>query len=110
MMVTNARAVHKLYTSNKATDNLQKMPPHLIDYIGYAAGCLTTIAFIPQLTKIIRTRSARDVSLGMFLLFMVGVALWLAYGLLKNDWAIVVPNIITLTLSIAILACKLWFD
>ena len=76
------------------------------DVIGYLAGFLTTLAFFPQVIKIWRTRSARDVSLAAFATFTVGIALWLAYGIAKGEMPIIVPNAITLCLSLAILAMK----
>jgi MtN3 and saliva related transmembrane protein len=86
------------------------MNEQLLNWIGYAAGTLTTIAFVPQLVKILRTRSARDVSLGMFVLFMVGVVLWLVYGWFRGDMVLIAANTVTLALSLAILFCKLWFE
>ena len=86
------------------------MNEQLLNWIGYIAGTLTTIAFVPQLVKILRTRSARDVSLGMFVLFMVGVLLWLVYGWFRGDMVLIAANTVTLALSLAILFCKLWFE
>jgi MtN3 and saliva related transmembrane protein len=77
--------------------------------IGYAAGFLTTIAFVPQALKIWQTKSAKDVSLHTFLAFTVGVALWLAYGIAKQEPPIIVWNAVTLALAGAILAMKLRF-
>lgn len=79
------------------------------DLIGYAAAILTTLAFLPQLVKTWRSRSARDVSLGTFLMFTLGVALWLAYGLLLGAWPIIAANTLTLVFAGAILAMKLRF-
>ena len=76
-------------------------------WIGTFAGILTTIAFIPQVSKTWRTRSARDISLLMFLLFSCGVLLWLIYGILLNAMPIIVANGITLTLSASILVMKI---
>ena len=75
--------------------------------VGFAAAFLTTVAFVPQVLKIWRTRSAKDVSLGMYALFSLGVALWLVYGLLLQAWPIVIANCITLALASAILVMKL---
>lgn len=77
--------------------------------IGLAAGFLTTIAFIPQVLKIWKAKSAKDISLRMFVAFTVGVALWLAFGILKQEPAIIVWNAVTLVLAGAILAMKLKF-
>jgi MtN3 and saliva related transmembrane protein len=78
--------------------------------VGLAAGFLTTVAFIPQVVKIWKSRSAKDVSLYTFVAFTVGVALWLTYGILKQEWPIIIWNAVTLMLAAAILAMKLKFD
>ena len=78
-----------------------------ITMIGLFAGTLTTIAFLPQLTKTWRSKSAKDVSLGMFLIFCSGVLLWLVYGVLINAVPIILANAVTLILSGAILVLKL---
>lgn len=75
-------------------------------YLGYLAGTLTTIAFVPQLVKIWRSKSASDVSLAMFLIFTTGVALWLLYGLVIGAWPVIVANVVTLVLALAILVLK----
>lgn len=74
--------------------------------IGTLAGMLTTIAFIPQVIKTWRTRSAQDISLFMFMLFSTGVLLWLIYGLILDAMPIIIANGITLALSLSILALK----
>lgn len=75
--------------------------------LGLMAGLCTTIAFLPQVIKTWRSRSARDISLGMFLVFTVGVALWLAYGLFVGDLPLVLANGVTFVLAATILALKL---
>jgi MtN3 and saliva related transmembrane protein len=75
--------------------------------IGFVAGGLTTIAFVPQLVKTWRSRSAEDVSLGMLVIFCTGVALWLVYGLLIGAWPVILANVVTLVLALAILLLKL---
>jgi MtN3 and saliva related transmembrane protein len=77
--------------------------------IGFVAALLTTIAFLPQALKVWQTRSAKDVSLGMYMLFTLGVALWLIYGVLLNSWPIIVSNLLTLVLAGVVLAMKLRF-
>jgi len=77
-----------------------------VTLIGLLAGTLTTIAFIPQLQQTWRTRSAQDVSLGMLLTFIVGVFLWLVYGLLLGALPIILANLVTLVLTLAILILK----
>ncbi len=77
--------------------------------IGLLAGALTTIAFIPQLQQTWQTKSAQDVSLGMLLTFITGVALWLVYGLLLGALPVILANLITLVLTLAILGLKLYY-
>ncbi|HYC36009.1 MAG TPA: SemiSWEET transporter [Usitatibacter sp.] len=79
------------------------------DAIGLLAGFLTTVAFVPQVVKIWRSRSARDVSLTAFLAFTAGVALWLAYGIMRNELPIILWNAVTLVLAAAILVMKMRF-
>ena len=78
-------------------------------WLGFAAGFLTTIAFVPQVVKIWTTKTARDVSLPTFAAFALGVGLWLAYGIVRQEPPIIVWNAITLLLAGAILAMKLKF-
>jgi len=79
----------------------------IINVTGTLAGILTTIAFIPQVAKTWKTRSAGDISLLMFLLFSSGVLLWLIYGLLLHAMPIIIANAITLSLSASILLLKI---
>ena len=75
--------------------------------LGLAAACCTTLAFVPQVVKIWRTRSTADISLGMFLLFVVGIILWLAYGVMLGDLPLMASNIVTLGLAGTILVLKI---
>ena len=75
--------------------------------IGFAAAVLTTIAFVPQLVKVWRTRRTEDISAGMYSIFAVGVALWLAYGVMIESWPVIVANFVTLVFALTILALKL---
>lgn len=77
--------------------------------IGLAAGFLTTIAFIPQAMKIWRTRSAEDVSLPTFAAFSVGLVLWTLFGVMKGEPPIIIWNVVTLVLAVAIIVMKLRF-
>lgn len=80
-----------------------------IDIIGITAGILTTIAFLPQVIRTYKTRSVKDISLGMFMIMFTGVILWLTYGLLKGDVPIILANGITMFLVGIILIFKLRF-
>ena len=77
--------------------------------LGLVAGGLTTASFVPQVMKIWKTKSAEDVSLMMFVAFCVGVSLWLAYGFIKGELAIIVTNAVTLVLGASIVWMKLKF-
>lgn len=77
------------------------------DLIGYTAATLTTLAFIPQTLRSWRTRDLSGVSLGMYTLFSLGVALWLVYGVVLESWPIIIANTITLGLSGTVLCLKL---
>lgn len=77
------------------------------DWLGYIAATLTTVAFVPQAWRTLRTRETRALSLGMYLIFTVGIAFWLAYGLALGSWPIILSNALTLVLAGTILALKL---
>ena len=81
--------------------------PGLTDLVGSAAACLTTASFVPQAWLSFKTRDVSGVSLVMYSVFTVGVALWLAYGLLLGAWPVVIANVVTLALALMILAMKL---
>ena len=77
------------------------------ELIGYAAASLTTCSFVPQAWLTFRTRDVSGISLGMYSVFTLGVALWLAYGLLLGAWPVVAANAVTLALALSILVMKL---
>ena len=79
----------------------------LIDWVGSVAAFLTTASFIPQAWHTFRTRDVSGISLGMYSLFAIGVALWLVYGLMLGEAPIYVANAITLALALAVLVMKL---
>jgi MtN3 and saliva related transmembrane protein len=79
----------------------------LMDYIGYAAAICTTSAYIPQVVRVWRTRSTKDISLKMFLVLVTGLALWLTYGFFKGEVPIVAANGVTLVLAGMILFFKI---
>lgn len=80
-----------------------------IEILGLLAGSFTTAAFLPQVVKTWKSRSAKDLSLGMFSLFCLGVALWLVYGVAVNDAPIIAANLLTLLLASSLLYFKLRF-
>ena len=80
---------------------------NLTDSLGYIAATLTTASFVPQAWLTFRSRDVRGISLGMYSVFTLGVALWLSYGVMLRAWPIVIANTITLMLAAAILTMKL---
>ena len=82
---------------------------NIVNWIGSLAAALTTISFIPQVWKILHTRHTDDISLGMYALFTLGVALWLAYGILIESLPIIIANSITLLLAGTVLVMKFKF-
>ncbi len=77
------------------------------ELVGYMAATLTTVSFVPQAVHSFKTKDVSGISLGMYSIFTLGIALWLAYGLLISAWPIVIANVITLALASLILALKL---
>jgi MtN3 and saliva related transmembrane protein len=80
---------------------------NVTDLIGILAGILTTSAFLPQVVKTIRTKSTKDISLGMFSVTATGLALWLTYGILAGALPVIIANAFSLPLCLTILAYKL---
>lgn len=77
------------------------------EWLGFAAATLTTVAFVPQAWKTWKSRSADGVSLRMYLIFTLGVALWLVYGTLLGSRPMIVANIVTLALAVFILYMRI---
>jgi len=82
---------------------------NIIQILGLVAGSLTTAAFLPQVIKTWKSRSAKDLSLGMFSLFCLGVAMWLVYGIAVKDIPVIAANLMTLILASTLLFFKLRF-
>ena len=78
-----------------------------LEWVGYAAAALTTASFIPQAIQTIRSRDTRGISRGMYVIFTLGVAMWLAYGIAIDSWPMILANIVTLGLATTILVLKL---
>ncbi len=82
---------------------------NVITSVGMIAGLFTTIAFLPQVLKTHRSRSANDISIGMYLLFSLGLILWLVYGLAIKSWPVIIANSVTLILTSWMIGMKLYF-
>jgi MtN3 and saliva related transmembrane protein len=80
-----------------------------IKILGLAAGTITSITFLPQVIQIWKTKSAKDLSLPMLLLLILGVTMWLTYGIIVKDAAIIYTNSMVLTMSFIMLYFKMKF-
>jgi len=81
-----------------------------IEFYGYFAAILTTLAFLPQLIKTLKTRKAEDVSLITLIMFLTGVLSWIIYGYKISSFPILIANIITFILNLLILIFKITFS
>lgn len=77
------------------------------EWVGFVAAALTTLSFVPQAVKTIRTKDTHGISLGMYVMFTIGIAFWLAYGIVLVSWPMIIANVVTLLLSLTILSLKL---
>jgi MtN3 and saliva related transmembrane protein len=75
--------------------------------VGGVASVLSTVSFVPQATKIIRSRDTSGISTGMYLVTVAGFTLWTAYGVMQSAWPLIASNSICLVLSAFILTMKL---
>ncbi|MER9178270.1 SemiSWEET family transporter [Mesorhizobium sp. M0955] len=78
-----------------------------VTVIGYLAALCSVSAFTPQAWKIIKTRDTGSISAPMYAINVVGFALWLAFGILKNEWSLIITNVLILALSAFILVMTL---
>lgn len=78
-----------------------------MEWAGYLAAVMTTLAFVPQAAKTIRSKDTRSISLGMYVVFTIGIAFWLVYGIALNSMPMILSNIVTFLLSATILGMKL---
>ena len=80
-----------------------------ITALGMVAAVCTTVAFLPQVVKNWKRKTAGDLSFGTFGLFSIGLGLWLTYGVLIDNWPIILSNLITLILNVANLVQMVWY-
>lgn len=78
-----------------------------MEWVGYLAAALTTLAFVPQAVQTIRTRDTRGISLGMYVVFTIGIAFWLVYGIALGSMPMILSNVVTFLLSATILGLKI---
>ncbi|MBW9461432.1 MULTISPECIES: SemiSWEET transporter [Kluyvera] len=75
-------------------------------WIGYVAACLTTLSFLPQAIKVIATRNTQGISGLMYIMFVCGLVMWLIYGVMIEDTAVSMANLMTLVFAMPILIIK----
>jgi MtN3 and saliva related transmembrane protein len=80
-----------------------------LNHLGFAAAVCTTGAFVPQVLMVWRERGAPGISTGMYLMFILGVGLWLLYGLALHSMPVVIANGVTLMLASSVLGMKWYF-
>ena len=78
----------------------------MIHYLGYFAGTLTVVAFLPQVIRTWQSRKTGDLSLGMFAILITASSLWIVYGIVIGDWPVILTNAGMVTLNGAIAAAK----
>jgi MtN3 and saliva related transmembrane protein len=83
------------------------MDAFMVEILGLAAGCMTTMSFVPQVVRTYRSRSVADISLRMYLLLCAGIFMWVVYGALIGSVSVVAANSVSLMLTLAILAMKI---
>lgn len=76
---------------------------NIINIIGISAGLCTTIAFVPQVVKVAKTKKTDGISLWMYIIFVIGILLWFTYGIFKKSMEIILTNIIVFPLAIYVL-------
>ena len=78
----------------------------IISLYGYLGATCTTVSFIPQIIKIWKEKQAKDISIGMYLLFTFGIMMWLVYGVLLGEYPIIIANSLTLVFAVTVLLLK----
>jgi len=81
-----------------------------VDILGYVAGLITAFTFLPQVLKTWKTKSAKDVSLAMFVIALSNQVLWLAFGILREDPVIIITNAVMLVMTSLMIALKLKYN
>lgn len=78
-----------------------------IDILGYAAGILVVISLLPQAIKSRKTKSTKDISLRRYIIYAMGLILWITYAIIINNWPIAIMNSVGLILALSILSLKI---
>ncbi|MDD4532749.1 MAG: SemiSWEET transporter [Bacilli bacterium] len=78
-----------------------------LDFLGYVAAVCTTVSFLPQAFKIIKSKKTNDISLIMYSILVIGVILWTIYGIYMKDWSLILANAITSVSASVVLVYKI---
>ena len=78
-----------------------------LDILGYSAGIFIVVSLIPQIIKSWKTKSTKDISLPRYLIYIIGIILWLVYGTIIRNWPMIIANAINLVLAFSVLFLKL---
>ncbi len=76
------------------------------DWLGTVAGAITALTFLPQVIKTFKEKSAKDISLAMFIIAAINETMWIVYGFLKADWVIILTNAVVLSFSLIMIVLK----
>ncbi|HYD21241.1 MAG TPA: SemiSWEET transporter [Flavipsychrobacter sp.] len=82
----------------------------LENIIGIVAGVLTGISMLPQLVKMIKEKEGKDISAGMLIVLLAGLAVWVAYGIMKKDWPIIITNAFSFLVNSIIITLKFVYE
>jgi MtN3 and saliva related transmembrane protein len=80
-----------------------------IEVFGFTAGVVTAIGMMPQLVKTIKTKKVDELSIQMFLIYLLGFGMWISYGIIQEDLPIVVTNSFSVTLTVVMICLKIRF-
>lgn len=86
---------------------MSEVIPAAIQWVGAAGAVLTTICWLPQAVRVVRTRDTRAISLATNLIFATGILLWLIYGIALGNWPLIVANAVSMLFTLVIIAMKL---
>ena len=89
------------------THHPQEVPIPAAAYVGYVAGALTVVSYVPQVVRVWKTKETKDLSYGMFGLLVTAAALWITYGALASQWPVIATNVGCGLLNVAILTAKI---
>ena len=91
-----------MYENSYLQDRIKVMNENVL---GIVAGVLTSVAMIPQLIKVLKEKNVKDISVVMLLVLITGVSLWVWYGIIKDEWPIILSNAFSVLVNASLLIC-----